>query len=169
MKCGRKSSVHPVDPNAFSETLKAWWHEMQPDERGEQGQDRPAATIPSASWTPLAKSGRNGFFLVVLSLFWWRHAIDKKLDGDARTVSYQHWEKVLDDVLWVLLSITACDKPPNAKSTDPGTPLSRKQQGKQPIAVNGSLTPSQTTPTTVHKRAANSDIASNRGGKRRRR
>lgn len=170
MKCGRKSSVHPVNPDTFSDTLKAWWCGMQPDERGEQGQDRPTATIPTTSWTLITKSGRNGFFLVVLSLFWWRHAIDKKLDGDSRTVAYQHWEKIVDDVLWVLRSIISCGRPPNApKCTGSGTPLSRKQQGKQPMAVSGSLTPSRTTRAAVHKRAANSDIAGNRESKRRRR
>lgn len=138
MKCGRKGSVFSVQPGKFSDALKTWWYNLQPNQRGEDGQCRPETPIPLASWDLLAKSGRNGVFLVILALSWWRHAIAKLPDDESRSLSIQDWERLVYDVDWVLNSInssrgatTSTNIPSNSPEQIRGTQLKRRAAGSE--------------------------------------
>ena len=167
MKCGRKVPAHPVSPTPFSEALKSWWYAMQPEERGEQGQNRLASPIPLTSWTSLAKSGRNGFFLIVMSLFWWRCALDN-ISGDALTSACKDWENLVGDVAWALHEIVACNKGDGSPSESPS---SRSQQSQGSAAVSNEE-PSASGPrrgrSTAQKHPLDSDNGKSKQRKRRR-
>lgn len=66
---------------------------MQPSERGPEGTERPVEPICKTSWAELWKTGKNGFFLVLLGMAWWRGSIDS--DGDL-----EPWNELLEDIGW---------------------------------------------------------------------
>ena len=166
MKCGRKGSVHPVDPTTFPNTVKSWWRSMQPGERGTQGQERPSETIPLTSWATLSKSGRNSFFLIVLCLFWWRHAIDDSQEGVSQDSAHRDWEKVLDDVLWVLCMMITCGSG-HSSAENPGPETTPSCQHATPSTPHSSGP--RRTRTTTQKRLIDGESSLNGGRSKRQR
>ena len=124
MKYGRKDPLLSVIPlDTFPDQFKEWWQTLQPPERGEVGDERPTSPIPAPSWSALQRSGRNGLYLVILGLFWWRHALETIVDGPGRALAHNNWESAAIDVLWVL-SAWATHSSPSPSSTPPLSPSS---------------------------------------------
>ena len=145
MKCGRKPPIYSVDTQRFSNALKTWWYKLQPDERGEGGQHRPTVPLPPTSWSLLARSGRNGLFLVILSLFWWRHSLDKVSDEAVRLASRQEWEHLVGDVNWTL---NAIEKSGSETPTGSMTPSTSRQRGGHADATSERGKSPSTSPDT---------------------
>ena len=128
MKCGRKGSVFSVEPSKFSGALKTWWYNLQPNQRGDGGPRHPEVPIPLVSWALLAKSGRNGVFLGILALSWWRHALAKLPGDESKPPSVQDWERLVYDVDWVLTSIH------NSRGTTTGAQTPSNSPSAQQLA-----------------------------------
>lgn len=122
MKYGRKDPIYPVPLDTFPHLFKNWWQTLQPTERGDTGDARPSASIPFESWSRLTCSGRNGLYLVLLGLFWWRHALDQIADGVEGSTHYEAWDSVAIDVLWALSAwTTCCPSPSSSRSSSPAS------------------------------------------------
>ena len=120
MKYGRKDPLLSVIPlDTFPDQFKEWWRALQPEERGETGDERPAVSIPHDSWSTLTRSGRNGLYLIVLGLFWWRHALETVADDMARSSAHRDWESVAIDILWVMSTWNTRSHSPSPPPTSP--------------------------------------------------
>lgn len=73
----------------------AWWTLLQPPERVFDVNGKANKPLSTMDWTSLAKTGSNGFLLVMLTLTWWG-----KLKADSE------WQRAINDVTAVLRSLT---------------------------------------------------------------
>jgi hypothetical protein len=98
LKHGRKYTKPPVITNSqdYGNAWLAWWATLQPTWR------RGSGTLPSAiyqceneDWGKLRLSGKNGMFLVLVSMVWWGRANGMK----------SHWSAAVTDVKRVLESM----------------------------------------------------------------
>ena len=81
MKYGRKNPLLSTIPlEVFPNQFKGLWQTLQPPERGEDSDERPATPVPPEAWLALKQSGHNGLFLVLFRLFWWRHFLETIVD-----------------------------------------------------------------------------------------
>lgn len=86
-----------TDLRLFGASWKAWWQGLQPDWRQASW---PPSQVQVAEtqdeWEGLDKGGRNGIFVVVLTLsWWWSSAVDAGTSMDEVKVA-------VEDVRWVM-------------------------------------------------------------------
>ena len=114
----------------FEEQWVAWWSAAQPGWRETESWPFEQVDATGRNWGKLPDGGKDGLFLVVVSLGWWIHACDPSEDSAL--------DDAIMDVTWVLDSlihflsidiITGSESPP---STPPHTPQKRPSQ---PIKV----------------------------------
>jgi hypothetical protein len=87
------SRISPRLP-AFSTSWWKWWKALQPDSRiGDGG--KLTHEVQGELWEELHKGSQNSFFMVILTLTWWRKAAIKTNDTTGFTAA-------LNDVSWVL-------------------------------------------------------------------
>ena len=80
----------------YATTWKKWWTSLQLESRCKPGTNKlPRDVNAMEQWEELCKGGLNGFFMVVVSLVWWKAAIKNALQGKI-------YRDTLEDVSWVL-------------------------------------------------------------------
>lgn len=85
---------------SYGDTVAKWWTALQPVERltdtvsAEGLSLRRLKILDAKSWEPLAKGGKNGFFIFVMVLSWWAIHLDgrKSIEFDA----------MLGDAVWAI-------------------------------------------------------------------
>ncbi|RPD52687.1 hypothetical protein L226DRAFT_474072 [Lentinus tigrinus ALCF2SS1-7] len=107
MKDGRdyeKLPVNTLDLDVFSARWRNWWASLQPPCRRDPVSPWPLARVlpdDTSAWESLWRGGGCGFFLIVMCLAWWLHAISER-EG---SMPLKDVHDAIDDVLWVLRSI----------------------------------------------------------------
>ena len=159
MKYGRKDPILSTIPlDTFPSQFREWWRSLQPPERGETGDVRPTVPIPLPSWAKLARSGRNGLYLVLLGLFWWRHACETMDEGATKSSARKDWDSIAIDLLWVLSAWTIhTPSPTPSPSPSPHTPR---------ITRTEDVSPSKSASSRKRKRGGQEESV--RGSKRKR-
>ena len=98
---GRKYDRPPEvgRPKEFASSWRKWYITMQDSERGDKW---PLAKDDDRTynWTELTKGGRNGFFMLLLTLVWWQKALRTPAE-------HKEFDVVLDEVDWALTRIVA--------------------------------------------------------------
>jgi hypothetical protein len=94
---GRKYDAQPdltKELPAFSTSWWTWWKALQPDSCiGDGG--KLTREAQGELWEEMRKGSQNGFFMVILTLAWWREAAVKANDTTGFTTA-------LNDVSWVV-------------------------------------------------------------------
>jgi hypothetical protein len=91
LKNGRKLKNIPAieDIDAYAAAWITWWTCLQPSWRGlNLTRKKPEE---HESWENICKGGNNGFFIVMITLAWW------KVNGGASN----QFQEMLEDVMWV--------------------------------------------------------------------
>ena len=168
MKYGRKDPLLSVIPlDTFPDQFREWWRALQPPERGDLGDKRPAIPIPPDSWSTLQRSGRNGLYLILLGLFWWRHALEAITEAPAKSSAYRDWESTTVDVLWVLSSWAAhSSASPSSPSLQSPTPSNSCRNVISAKSSDKKTEDEGATPTRGRKRKRGTHEESVRGKKR---
>ena len=102
-----------------------WWTKAQPDWRSVETWLFPKDDPGTEDWGSLFSSGKDGLYIVVMSLSWWAHALDPAVDS-----------KIYDavsDVSWVMeqliISLTDDDTfLDSSPSTSPSPPPTKRRQ-----------------------------------------
>lgn len=77
-KCGRvMSSIPSIDISTFPASFRKYWCSIQPPWRRVAHHEWPLdRMVPDDSeWTNIRRSGKTGFFVIVLMLIWWRSSV----------------------------------------------------------------------------------------------
>ena len=111
-----------TDVKAYDEQWWLWWHALQPEWRTvETVRFRRS---PTGNFDTLVRPGKNGMFLVLLSLCWWADALDTPTDDVS-------WCGAMNDVLWVLFQLAQSEeregKRPLEASSPSRRPLKRRK------------------------------------------
>lgn len=112
-----------VDPITFSTSWLAWWAEIQPPGRVQEGGNILSASADGLLWQKLAKTGPSGIFLVLVGLVWWR-----RLSG---TESIEWTEAVLD-VEWALRQVLVVTPSKSATKKWKATPTPANDNAPPP-------------------------------------
>ena len=88
-----------MDFDRFVPALEAWWRSVQPIERGEDGTRRVEGLPPSA-WEKVRVPSKNGFYLFLVGLTWWRKAIHASSEPPAPEL-VNAWQAFVEDIAWV--------------------------------------------------------------------
>lgn len=99
LKCGRKLDTIPKisDVSVFANQWRQWWIVLQPPERVPATPERWPLLRPTDNnldWQRTLRGGRNGLFIVILTLVWWSAAV-------STTTERHEFESALEDVDWV--------------------------------------------------------------------
>ena len=115
-----------------------WWTAAQPQWRVAQGWPFAKGDTVSKDWGHLLEGGKDGMFLVVVSLAWWISAQDSSEESEL--------DNAIEDVAWVLgnlnfrlsMDATTSGPPPVATSSD-SSPVSLPSMPKRskPTRVYG--------------------------------
>ena len=117
---GKKNIPRIESVQVFEEQWVKWWSAAQPQWRETQTWPFERVNAAGLDWGQLLNGGKDGLFLVVVSLGWWVHAHDPSEDSEL--------SEAIADVTWVLKSlvsylaadaITGSESPPNTPSPTP--------------------------------------------------
>ena len=102
-----------------------WWTKAQPDWRSIETWPFPKDDPGTEDWGSLFSSGKDGLYIVVMSLSWWAHALDPAVD-------FKIYDAV-SDVSWVMeqliISLTDDDTfLDSSPSTSPFLPPTKCRQ-----------------------------------------
>ena len=125
MKQGRRQDINISDTDDFQQRWWDWWLSLQP-------KSRVCASMPPSSgmnWSGLQKPGKNGFFLIMVSLMWWGNA----------SIQSTEWVCAVEDVIAVLnclnniptKAVNAASLPNTAKASRPKRNLKRSRRGEE--------------------------------------
>ncbi|EIW56589.1 uncharacterized protein TRAVEDRAFT_81082, partial [Trametes versicolor FP-101664 SS1] len=94
----RELDKFPIIKNesAYMTSWWKWWSGIQPEWRRQAGQGRPAIG-GDGDWECLTNPGKNGMFIVLISLVWWRE--------QATAQTLDDWAAAVADVEWVIASM----------------------------------------------------------------
>ncbi|KAF7799680.1 hypothetical protein EIP86_010920 [Pleurotus ostreatoroseus] len=139
-KYGRPSAFIKVVPGVFGKQFSLWWQTLQPKARVQATGGLRRCELSSTEWAGLRKTGKNGFFLVLLGLAWWRASVS---DGADRVA----WNDVASDVLWVLEEWKDdMMKSPDLPPSSPASPsASRTSSSPPPSAAPSPPAPGATS------------------------
>lgn len=113
-KYTRSPSLAGKALKVYVEKWKLWWAELQPRWRNTKVWP---FERKSGSWEVLLKVGKNGVYVVILSLAWWMSALSKNPPSQKQQDEFL---AVLDDVNWVFSQLI-----------DPTAPLSPSPERKR--------------------------------------
>ena len=104
-KIGRRGFTEKTLPTITSiEEFEAkwieWWSAAQPEWRDTQSWPLQMGNASGKDWGHLLNGGKDGMYLVVVSLGWWIHAQDPSKES--------HLYNAIRDVSWVLQSLLRC-------------------------------------------------------------
>lgn len=114
----------------FEDEWIAWWSAIQPQWRSAEGWPFKQKDATGEDWGHLLDGGKDGLFLVVVSLGWWIHAqVPSKESkvGDA-----------IADVAWVVNNLVSClsaDATTSDSSTNNTTPSTLRQKRSERINI----------------------------------
>lgn len=94
--------VPSVGAATFGASWLAWWADIQPPGRVEEGKSTLSTAADGLLWQKLAKTGPSGVFLVLVGLAWWRRLIG---------VECVEWTDAVLDVEWALQQVLASAPP----------------------------------------------------------
>ena len=83
----------------FGKRFKIWWVSLQPKWRvTEEG----SVSGYNGDFSPLKKSGMNGFLMVLVGLFYWQLNIE--LDGDENELeeNEEEWVSIVEDCIAIM-------------------------------------------------------------------
>ncbi|KAJ6450010.1 hypothetical protein C8R47DRAFT_941143, partial [Mycena vitilis] len=86
----RKGTPKLGSTDEFGKTWWGWWIDINPRVRGEQ---RPLQRVDVTDWEGMDLYGQNGFLNVLVTLKWWRDALETETS---------EWMEAVDDVTWVI-------------------------------------------------------------------
>ena len=83
----------------FGKRFKVWWVSLQPKWRvTEEG----VVSGFDGDFSPLKKSGLNGFLMVLVGLFYWRLNIELQEDEKELEKDEEEWVSVVEDCISIL-------------------------------------------------------------------
>ena len=112
----------------FEKQWVQWWSEAQPQWRDTQNWPFEKGDIADKDWGDFADGGKDGIYLVVVSLAWWIHARDSSEESKL--------DEAIEDVSWVLNGLlsrlatdaTTCKKHPGPATTGRAKKRARLQE-----------------------------------------
>jgi hypothetical protein len=102
-----------------------WWLEAQPNWRDTQNWPLGKGEITGKDWGDLLDGGKDGIYLVIVSLAWWIHARDSSSESKLN--------KAIEDVSWVLnglLSSLTTDAATRKRHPTPATTGRAKKRAR---------------------------------------
>lgn len=132
----------------FTNSWWWWWNLNQPDERGisDPPVRRPLRNTGKVEWDYLYSPGPKGTVQFLVSLAWWRHAING-LNDDEYDVALQEWMEASEDVAWTLRKVLEYCAKQMEKSK-------RSQQDVAQVGSSTSTTQSSTARIKTYSRKA---------------
>ena len=123
---GRRSFLQkklPVieDPDAYGEKWVLWWKKIQPSWRDLDNWPGQPDDVDGNDWGCLLNGGKDGLFVVIVSLGWWILAQDPADNSTLLTA--------IKDVDWVINGLISSLSTPSMSSPDP--PLSPSPSSKR--------------------------------------
>ena len=107
----------------FEDQWVQWWTAAQPEWRSTESWPFPKGEV-EGEWGRLLSGGKDGLFLVVMSLGWWAHARDPTEDSV--------FVAAIGDVSWVMQQlITSLSARAIAPTSPPDAPVTPSQQRRQ--------------------------------------
>lgn len=93
LRYGRKLDTNPATgaEAAYAKHWLAWWASLQPEWRRDGGTNR--TRTGEGPWGRLDHPGKNGVFIALLSLMWWR---------ETATSTVGECEEAIEDVSWAI-------------------------------------------------------------------
>ena len=103
-RIGRRGFLRKAIPEiesvkTYEDEWVTWWTAAQPEWRETEHWPFPQCELAEEDWGDLFSSGKDGLFIVVMSLSWWIHARDPAVDSKV--------DDAISDVFWVLESLIA--------------------------------------------------------------
>lgn len=87
----------------YAKDYRTWWMYLQPEWRKEGDVWPMKRDVPDGEqWREIVKGGKNGFYLLLVGLCWWKTMADEVDDG---TELRGELDSVVEDVRWVLEKI----------------------------------------------------------------
>jgi hypothetical protein len=94
------------DLPAYVKAWHAWWRELQPKSHlTQQGTELLQQVGAGETWVELRKGSQNGFYMVVLTLSWWKKAAITSPQQKA-------FSAALEDALWAVDQMLRIGKRP---------------------------------------------------------
>lgn len=112
----------------FEDLWVQWWAAAQPEWRDTKNWPFSQYEISGDWGTKLSGGGKDGIFLVVMSIGWWAHAQDRAMDSKL--------DAAIGDVSWVIQqlvtslsarAVSHTSSPPRDRSTS-GEPLKKRSR-----------------------------------------
>lgn len=97
------------DVAAFKQQWWKWWTAIQPKWRADIFVNGRPVQRGDGDWLELRKPGKNGLFLALLTLFWWR-----RLESPPS----QDWLDAVLDVRWVMLRLQHNETHPRKRASE---------------------------------------------------
>jgi hypothetical protein len=129
---GKKNMPEIKSIQVFEDKWLKWWARCQPKWRKTERWPFPQDDADVGDWERLPLGGKDGLFIVVMSLGWWAHARDPAVDSKL--------DDAIDDVSWVTkhlntsiaAEVLAHDSSPPSTPAPP-TPPAPLQAGSRKI------------------------------------
>lgn len=122
------------DPADIGVAIVKWWTLMQPTFRvPDEGLPLPVYSSPNEDgdpWSPLRKSGPNGFISLLMLMAWWGHAASTE-QSEWQDNSLPLWEGLLTDIDRVLEEMIKTSEQSNQTS------LGKHGRGKENSSMAG--------------------------------
>lgn len=101
-----------------------WWTRLQPTWRNTVDWPFPQTASPGDLWDDLLIGGKDGIFIVIMTLAWW--SIEHKKSGEESSTL----DEAIEDVSWVLSHLVFALSAENPPSVTPGSSRYRRQVPK---------------------------------------
>lgn len=110
-----------TDVGAYGQQWWLWWGALQPEWR--TSEERCFCRSPLGQFDTLMRPGKNGMFLILLSLCWWADALDLPTEDPS-------WRNAMNDVAWVLSQLAQAGNNEGKRSLEdvPPSPRPHKQR-----------------------------------------
>ncbi|KAI0350002.1 hypothetical protein OH77DRAFT_1431488 [Trametes cingulata] len=120
LRFGRKldKNLHIADEASYAHLWVTWWTLLQPDWR----KDEHGGLIRAGQgpWGWLDHPGKNGLFIALLSLMWWKEVAD---------CTSAEWQEAVTDIGWVMWQMSTTAEGAQKRPIDTEEPV---EKGKRP-------------------------------------
>lgn len=162
-----RATTPEIDLGTFPPQWSRWWRHAQPpahevDPENLDTKMPHPRTETEIDWSTLRIPSRNGFYLFLIGLVWWRTAIEQLHIGKSAAV--EEWCAEVEDVAWV---VSVWTMPSQATPASlPAATVPAKSTSKTAIAKAGGKAPASSTAATSNKRKSG-NVKGSRAPKRR--